>query len=185
MPFLRLTLFALACAGLYGCLILEGPRIDEAIRAAERERCQAYVDKGIAVTEPQETTIPADEGTPRRFAPVFWGLAYEREGHPQLEQARTSIEGVLVITDRSMIFVPPPGTAGVRIPYEIVVDAGLSPVNPQSLIVRTLCRRFDVFTFWQKHLDKFDPQAAAAVATQLEARLAALQSTADRVFKPR
>ena len=180
MPFLRFVPIAFVCAGLSGCLILDAPRIDQAIRAAEWERCWAFIDKGIAVTEPQETAIPTDEGTVQKFAPVFWGLAFEREGRPQLEQSRTPIEGTLVITDRSILFVPPPGTAGVRIPYEIVVSASLSPVNPHSLIVRTLCRRFDVFAFWQKQPDKFDSEAAAVAVAQLKAHVATIPATAHK-----
>lgn len=164
---------------------MEGPAIDRAIRAAETKRCWEFRDKGIAVTEALETTVPTDEGEVQWFEPVFWEPAFEREGHPQLEILGTPIEGTLVITDRSILLAPPPGIAGVRIPYEIVVSAGLSPVNPHSLIVRTLCRRFDVFAFWQKQTDKFDPEAAAVAATQLKARMAAFQATADRVVNPR
>ncbi len=51
---------------------------------------------------------------------------------------RTSIEGSLNITDRSVSFVPPPWTTSVRIPYELVQDVEVSRSvvagGPRSMI---------------------------------------------------
>ena len=187
MPFLRSVLFALVCAGVSGCQIMVAADIDQMMWAAETNRCREFAAKGIAAVESIDIPIPANEREAQRFeAVLWWGPAFERAGSPhQLEQSGTPAKGTLVVTDKSLYLVPPPGTAGVLIPYEVVKAVDLSPINPHSLIVRTLCHRFDIFAFWQRQADKFDPEAAAVAATQLKARVAAYQATADRVVKPR
>src|SRR5207249_1161150 len=87
-----------------------------------KDRCMVFTAQGFAVTESMERATPTEEGELRTYELAFWRPEFTREGYPQVEQSRTPIEGILIITERSVSFVPPLGTTSVRIPYELVQD---------------------------------------------------------------
>ena len=194
---LRLGLIAFLCAGLTGCAILPAVGLNLAAQGvlaltlgpvftmgerAERERCDDLASKDIAVTEPVEIAIPTDEGEVQMFERVFWRPEFEGEGYPQKERSKdsTATEGKFVITERSILLVTPPGTAGVRIPIEIVSKVDLNPVHPYSMAVKSCGGRFDIFGFWQGQANRLDPEAAAVAAAKIKARVAAIHSTAHK-----
>ena len=198
---LRLCVLAFLCAGLAGCAIWPavglnlaaqgaqglvaltlGPLADMQERA-EKDRCRVYTGKGIAVSESMETAMPTDEGEVRTFERASWRSEFEREGYPQVERSRTPTEGTLAISERSVLFVQPPGATSTRIPYELVQDVEVQKNSvtgePRSMIVKSCFGRFDIVTFWQRQPGRSDPEATTAAATQLKARTAAFRGTSD------
>jgi hypothetical protein len=197
---LHSSLVAFLCGGLAGCAILPAIGLNLAAQGAaglavaglgplvameegaEKDRCLASANKGISITESLEIAIPAGEGEVRSFEPAFWRTEFAREGYPQVERSRTPTEGTLAITERSVLFVPPPGTASVRIPFELVQDvearAGASASGPRSVIVRSCSGRFDIVTFLQRQSDNPDPATATVAAAQLKSRVAAFHAAA-------
>jgi hypothetical protein len=167
----------------------------------ESTRCAEYAARGIKVTEPQEARIPADEGEVHTFAPAFWRIDSERKGEAfpprtpheagsgDAAQPPPPVEGTLAVTDRSVLLIPLPGTAGVRIPYEVVrnipderereIEVHTSSVTgePRSMIVRSCDGRSDVFTIWERQRKRLDPEAIAAAAATIKARVAAFRAT--------
>jgi len=189
---------AFACAGVTGCAILPAVGLNLAAQGAvamaiapiaalqehtEKDRCLAPAGKGVAITESFESAIPTAEGDVRTFEPAYWRPEFEGEGYPRVERARTPVAGKLAITDRSLLLLPPPGTTSVRIPYELVIDVDVhrSSVTgaPRSMIVKSCFGRFDIFTFLQREPNTPDPEATAAAADQLKARVAAFHASAD------
>jgi hypothetical protein len=154
----------------------------------EKERCVEFVGKGIEVTEALDASIPTNEGEVQTFQRVFWQSEFEGEGYPQRERREpVTTEGTLAISEHSVLLVPPPGTAGVRIPYEVVASVELSlasvelsHVKPHSMTVKSCNGRFDIFKFWQSHENELDPEAAAVAAAQLRSRVAAFQATMQK-----
>jgi hypothetical protein len=73
--------------------------------------------------------------------------------------------------------VPPPGTAGVRIPYELVLTVELNPIFPYFMTVTSCTGRFETFYFWRREPNAVDPEAAAVAVAQLKARVAAFRAT--------
>jgi len=54
-----------------------------------KERCVAYSDKGVSVTESLESAIPSDEGSVTIVDPRKPGAPeFAREGYPQVERSR-------------------------------------------------------------------------------------------------
>jgi hypothetical protein len=141
---------------------------------AEREHCSEFTGKGIEVTEPPEIVIPTDEGELQIFEAATWRLELDSERDPSRRLPVVG-EGTLVITERSVFFVPPPNTAGVRIPYAVVLTAGLDPVITHAITITSCTGRFDVFV-WQKQMSKHDPEAAAVAGALLKARVVAFQA---------
>ena len=116
----------LAAQGAQGLVALSlGPLSDMQERSA-KDRCRVATAKGFSVTETLERATPTGEGKISIYELVLWRPEFAIEGYPQVEQSRTSIEGSLNITERSVSFVPPPGTTSVRIPYELVQDVEVS-----------------------------------------------------------
>jgi hypothetical protein len=146
-----------------------------------KDRCLVFTAKGFSVTESLERATPTDEGEMRMFELAFWRPEFALDGYPQVEQSRTPTEGTLTITDRSVSFVPPPGTTSVRIPYQLVQDVEVRrnavTGEPRSMIVKSCFGRFDIVTFRQA--DDPDPGATTEAAVQLKARVAAFRNTAD------
>ena len=197
---LRLVLVLLLCTGLAGCalgvfgiplLIIYGGGTATGLAVggsiavyqdAEISRCLDLNRDGIAVTEPVEIAIPTGEGVVQIFEWVTWQPEFEVRGYAKRERATDSsaAEGKFAVTERSVLLVPPPGTAGVRIPYEVVDGVELSPVNPHSMTVKSCWNRFDSFDFRQRPANGFDPEAAAAAAARIKARVAALHATAGK-----
>ncbi len=170
----------LAAQGAQGLVALSlGPLSDMQERSA-KDRCQLATAKGFSVAETLERATPTDEGKISIYELVLWRPEFAIEGYPQVEQSRTPIEGSLNITDRSVSFVPPPGTTSVRIPYELVQDVDVSPSvvtgGNRSVIVKSCFGRFDIVNFQQ--IEDLDPGVAAEAAGQLKARVAAFRTAA-------
>lgn len=192
---LRLGLVGFLCGSLTGCAIGIAVGVNLAAQGLlalglapifhlaqlEKERCVAFIGKGIEVTEALDASIPTNEGEVQTFQRVIWQSEFEGEGYPQRERREpVTTEGTLAISEQSVILVPPSGTAGVRIPYEVVASVELSHVNPHSMTVKSCNGRFDIFKFWQSHENKLDPEAAAVAAAQLKSRVAAFQATMQK-----
>ena len=171
----------LAAQGATGLVALSlGPLADMQERSAT-DRCVMFNAKGFSVTESLERREPTAEGDPRTFEPAFWRPEFTLEGYPQVEKSRTPAEGMLVITERSVSFVPPLGAISVRIPYELVQDVELrrSAVTdePRSMIVKSCFGRFDIVTFPQSRNP--DPEPTTEAAVYLKARVAAFRTAAE------
>ena len=143
----------------------------------EKERCLEFIGRGIEVTEALDTSIPTNEGEVQTFEATIWRLWDEGERSSQRD---AKAEGTLAITERSILFVPPPGTAGVRIPYELVLTVELSPINPYSMTVRSCTGRFETFYFWRREPNTIDPESAAAAIAQLTTRVAAFRASTHK-----
>ena len=197
----RPILLACACVGVTGCAILPaaglslaaqgaqgvvalalGPLVNMQERA-EKDRCVAYTNKGISVTESLEAAIPIDEGAVSIFELASWRPEFSRDGYPQVERFRTPTDGTLAISERAALLLPPPGTTSIRIPYELVqnVEVRRDDVTgkPRDMIVNSCFGRFDIVTFPPQQPDIPDPETAMAAAAQLKSRMAAFHTAAD------
>ena len=203
---LLVTLVALVCASLSACAALTlysvaviyggaaavgvaggGLLIASAATMPEqiqKERCARFAAEGISVTDSEEIAVPTDEGEVQVFETVLWRSAFEGEGYPRLVPKRTPTEGVLAVTDRSVLLVPPSGSEGVRIPYEMVLNVEVQKSPVTSLIVRSCYGRFDILTLWQKEQRIVDTAATAAAAATIKARLAGFQPSIDKETEP-
>ena len=178
LPMAGLTLAAQGAQGLVAVSL--GPMLDMQERSAT-DRCAVSTAQGFTVSESLERAAPASEGEPRTFEPAFWRPEFTRDGYPQVEQFRTPTEGALVITERSVSFVPPLGSISVRIPYQLVQDvevrADAVSGEPRAMIVKSCQGRFDIVTFPQA--SKPDPIRTAEAAVALKARVAAFRTAAE------
>jgi hypothetical protein len=205
---LRLVFVASLCVGLTGCAdaLLVGARIVGAelgqllYKATSRptswvqstqpasveiSHCSELTAKGIGLTEPLELAIPTNEGEVQTFEATIWRLELEGERHPPRElQTPVGAEGTLAVTERSVLLVSQPDTAGVRIPYDVVLMVALNPVNPYSMTVKSCTGRFDIFDFRQRHTNEHDPEAAAMAVAQINARVAVIQAATDKGGEP-
>jgi hypothetical protein len=118
------------------------------------------------------------------FETVSWRSAFEGEGYPRLGPKRTPTKGVLAVTERSVLLVPPLGSEGVRIPYEMVLSINVQESPVTSLIVSSCYGRFDILTLWQKETRILDTVATAAAAATIKARLARFQPSIDKETEP-
>ena len=180
LPMAGLNLAAQGATGLAALTLGPAAAMQE---RSNPDRCAVHAGKGISITESFETVIPTNEGEVGRFEPAYWQLELAREGYPQIERSRTPIEGTLAISDRAVLFVPPPGATSVRIPYELVqgveVDKMAVTGEPRSMIVKSCFGRFDIVTFRRGQTGSPDSAAIAAAAAQLTARVAAFRETAE------
>jgi hypothetical protein len=190
---------ALAVVGLIGCalgpfaapfyiiygggagasLLVGVPTVLHEQRA--RERCLELVSKGLGVTESSGLTTPSNEGDVRTFE-AAWRPAFADEGYPGTEPRREAIDGKLVLTERSVLLIPPAPVAGTRIPYEGVESIALriSPATgmPHTIVIKSLCGRFDIFTFVRREgIHGLDPPTTSDVAAQLKNRVASFQGS--------
>jgi hypothetical protein len=172
---LRLGLIASACVGLSGCLPLPSPFEYEARQQlAENRRCSENAAMGIAVSEPMNAAVPADEGKVEKYEPVFWMPAFTGEGYPQREPKREPTEGTLALTEKSIVFLPRADIAGVHVPYAAVLGVEPSSFKSTSVvIIESICGRFDLVTFWQLQSNAADREAANAAIATIKARVAA------------
>jgi hypothetical protein len=196
---LRLVFVASLCVALTGCAgalffagaaigqllhkatVGQGPAVQSPQNASvEMGLCSEFIGRGIEVTAPVEIAIPTNEGKIQAFEATTWQFEFSGERYAQPEVRSPIAGGTLVITEQSVLLVPPPGAAGVRIPYQVVQSVELNPVVPNSMIVNSCTGRHDVFTFWQRQTNKDDPEAAAAAVAQLKARVAAAHATAEK-----
>jgi len=167
----------LAAPAAQGAVALSlGPLADMHERATT-DPCEMSTRRGVSVTESLERATPTDEGKIRSFDRAFWRPEFAHEGYPQIERSRTLAEGSLAVSDRSVTFVPPPGTTSVRIPFELVQDVEVrsdaGTGQPGSMIVKSCFGRFDVVAF--RRAGKPDSAATAEAAAELKARVAAFQ----------
>jgi len=196
----RLYLLAHFCGAISGCMMLPAIALNLAAQGAgglavaslgpmvamqegsQKDRCGLLKAKGLSVTESLETSAPANEGEIGTFEPAYWRPEFALEGYPEVEQSRTPTEGTLSITERSVFFVPPPGAASVRIPYELVqgvdVPKNADTGEPRSMIVKSCFGRFDIVTFRQQWSNNIDPVVTAAAADQLKTRVTKFQTAA-------
>jgi len=198
---LRSGLVALLCStGMAGCAILPAVGLNLAAQGAQglvaltlgpmvamqeraqTDRCAVSKGRGISVGESLESAVPTDEGEVETFEPAYWRPEFASEGYPQAERSRTPTEGTLAISERSILLVPPLGATRVRIPYELVQDVEVRRAavtgEPRSMIVKSCFGRFDIVTFGQRQANEPDPDATAAAAAQLKARLASFIAAA-------
>jgi hypothetical protein len=178
LPAIGLNLAAQGAAGLVGMSLGSMDAVQE---QSEKDRCVKFVAKGGAITESLETLVPANEGAAREFAPTYWQTEFARDGYPQVERARTPLEGKLAITERSVFFVPPPGATSIRIPYELVQDVEVRASSdagaPRSMIVKSCFGRFDIVSFARRPPEE---QTATVAASELKARMTAAHAAADK-----
>ena len=197
----RLGLLACLCAGVTGCAILPAAGLNLAAQGAqglvalalgplaamqersEKDRCLFYANKGISVTESLESAIPRDEGAVAIFESASWRPEFSLEGYPQVERSRTPTRGALAISERSALFLPPPGMTSVRIPYELVQNVEVRQSEgagaARYMIVNSCFGRFDIVTFSRRQPDNPGPEATMAAAAQLKSRVATFQVAAD------
>ena len=169
LPALGLNLAAQGAIGLVGMGL---GSMDAAREQSETDRCVKHAGRGSAINESLETVAPGNEGKVVTFAPAYWRTEFAKDGYPQVERARTPLEGKLTISDKSFFFVPPAGATSVRIPYELMQDVevpGSATGEPRAMIVKSCVGRFDIVTF----PPPAGGQTAAAAATELKARMTA------------
>ena len=198
---MRLGLLACLCAGVTGCAILPAVGLNLAAQGAqglvalalvplanmqersEKDRCLLYTGKGISVTESLESAIQRDEGEVAVFESASWRPEFSLEGYPQVERSRTPTRGTLAISERSALFLPPPGTASIRIPYELVQDVEVrgsdATDEPRFMIVHSCFGRFDIVTFVRRPTNDSNPEVTTAAAAQLKFRVAAFRVAAE------
>jgi hypothetical protein len=198
---LRAGLAALLGIGATGCAILPAVGLNLAAQGAaglvalglgplsameERsnpDRCSVFAGKGISVTESLESTIPTDEGEVRTFEPAYWRPEFAIDGYPRVERSKASTEGKLAITERSVLFVPPPGAIRVRVPFQLVQEVEERPGSvageARSMIVKSCSGRFDIVTFGHGSPEDPGDGSPTAVVAQLKARVAAFRAAAD------
>jgi hypothetical protein len=197
----RQGLLACLCVGAAGCAILPAVGLNLAAHGAqglvaltlgplvtmqersEEDRCLAHANKGISVTESLESTIPGNEGEVTIFESASWRPEFAREGYPQIERSRAPTDGTLALSERSALFLPPPGATSVRIPYELVQKVSVrgsdATGEPPFMIVNSCFGRFDIVKFLQRQPGDLDLEATAVAAARLESRVAAFRIAAD------
>jgi len=194
---LRFALLPLLCLALAGCALGTAAGIGLAAQSAsalalvpladaqeraQKDRCAYQTSHGVSVTESFEAMVPRGETGATIYEPVWWRPEFAREGYPQVERGRTPVEGTLVVADRWILFVPPPGAISIRVPYELVeevsVKADAAGTAPRTLVVKSCYGRYDLVTFRRLQPTSLDPDASAAAAT-LDARIATFRANAD------
>jgi hypothetical protein len=194
---LRFALLPLLCLALAGCalgaaaglgLAAQGAGalalvpLADAQERAQKDRCAYQTSRGVSVAESFEAVVPRGEPGVAIYEPVWWRPEFAREGYPQVVRGRTAVEGTLVVTERWVLFAPPPGAVSVRVPYEIVESVSVEPDAPggapRTLVVKSCYGRYDLVTFRRLPPASPDPDASAAAAT-LDARIAAFRASTN------
>ncbi len=197
------ALAALCCgATLTGCMLLPalymnlatqgatalaavalGP-LDAAAEQKEKGRCQWFAARGSTIAESLETTIPGTEGNVTAFEPAAWRTEFTRDGFPQVESARTPVQGTFSITSKSVYFVPWAGATTVRIPYELVDDVEVIPDagggTPRAILVKSCSGRFDIVTFLKRPFTPAESTPATMAAVLLKERLTVAHAAAGK-----
>lgn len=178
----RLSLIAALCAHLAGCAFPH-----QIVRESQKleEMCRDLARMNIVASEVRDLRIPADEGQVSVFEPARWHVESALTGPTHLAGApsivlggnnvATSIAGTLVITERSVLFLPSEGTTGVRIPFPPVFGT-YQRFNlmgePRALVIETCNKRLDAFAIWRKDgSQRPDPDANAQAFKQLDVRV--------------
>jgi hypothetical protein len=157
-------LSAASCAGNSSC--------EQAAR-----QCASQTDKKIEVTEAADIDIPADEGKIAAFTPAYWQPQFETEIPAKGAPAVEATAGTFAVTDKSIVFVPAPGTPGVHLPLVGVLNIELQQNSatgaPRQLTVESCFGRLDRFTFGQtQNARQLDSKATADAAAEIKARIA-------------
>jgi hypothetical protein len=177
---LPLAALNLAAQGAQGLVAMTLGPLDAAKERSETDRCLASANKGIAIGESLEMTIPTADGEVEAFESASWRTEFARDGYPKTERSGPSTGATLSIGERSVHFVPDAGAITIRIPYELVLDVEVrksaATHDAGSVIVKSCNGRFDIVAFWQVRPGTPDPAATAAAAAQLNARLAAFRA---------
>jgi len=201
MAFLaRLTFTVLLCAGLTACAALLPavvvPQLVATLGVAgisgvtcatdplcemQAPRCVDPAGKNIEVTQSSDIGIPADEGKVATFLPTYWQPQFVMQGASQAERPLEATAGTFAVTDKSAVFVPPPGMEGVQIPLAGVlnVELQLNPSTgaPRQMTVESCFGRLDRFTFGQRQqMGRLDSEATATAAGEIKARIAAART---------
>ena len=195
---MRLGSTVLLCAGLTACAALLPavmlPQVVATIGVAGLSaacatdsvcetpagRCTDSVGKKIEVTELSDIGIPVDEGKVATFMPTYWQSQFVTQGASKAERPMEATAGTFAVTDKSAVFVPPPGMEGVQIPLAGVlnVDLQMNPSTgaPRQMTVESCFGRLDRFTFGQRQqMGRLDSEATATAAAEIKARVAAFQ----------
>jgi hypothetical protein len=81
------------------------------------------------------------------------------------------------------LFLPPPGTTSVRIPYELVQTVEVHQNDgigkPRYMIVKSCFGRFDIVMFLHHPPSDWDPETTTAAVAELKSRVAAFHTAAD------
>jgi hypothetical protein len=208
---LRLALVASLCVGLTGCaevaFRLAGMALGELLKEATsgdprpltqpaRESCSEFTDKGVAVTALVEAAVPTNEGEVQTFEGTFWRFEFEGDRTPKLGQLGVGSErwgvgiATLAVTERSVLLLPPPNNARVRIPYDVVLTVEIDR-RFAAITVKSCTGRFDIFHVTQEVTNKQtnatwrtgDTETAAAAAALIKARVVAFRATMQKQAK--
>jgi hypothetical protein len=196
----RLTFTVMLCAGLTACAALLPavilPQVVATVGVAglsavtcatdplcemQAPRCVDPAGKNIEVTESSDIGIPADEGKVATFLPTYWQPQFVMQGASQAERPLEATAGTFAVTDKSAVFVPPPGMDGVQIPLAGVlnVELQLNPSTgaPRQMTVESCFGRLDRFTFGQRQqMGRLDSEATATAAAEIKTRIAAART---------
>ena len=194
---------AVLCAGLMGCAAgllpaLLAPQVATTVGVAglsaascagdssscepRARQCSSPTDRKLAVTEAVDVDIPANEGKVAAFTPAYWQPQFAQNASLAAVSAEANA-GTFAITDKSIVFVPPPGVDGVHLPLVGVVNVELQQSSAtgaaRQLTVESCFGRLDRFTFGQpQNARQLDSKATADAAAEIKARIATVRPTA-------
>jgi len=148
----------------------------------QARQCASQNDKAVAITETADVEVPANEGRVAAFTPAYWEPQFESQVAPRGAAAVEASAGTLAVTDKSIVFVPAPGVAGVRLPLVGVLNVDLQSSAtgaPRQLTVESCFGRLDRFSFGQaQNARQLDSRATTDAAAEIKARIAAARPTA-------
>jgi len=144
----------------------------------QARQCSSQTDKKIEVTETADIEIPASEGKVTTFTPAYWQPQFESQVAPKGAPAAVATAGTFAVTDKSIVFAPPPGIAGVHLPLVAVLNVELQQDSttgaPRQVTVESCFGRLDRFMFGRtQNAQQLDPRATADAAAEIKARIAA------------
>ena len=143
----------------------------------EARQCASQTDKKLAVSEAVDIAIPANEGKVAAFTPAYWQPQFETQIPARAAATVEVTAGTFAVTDKSIVFVPPPGIEGVQLPLMGVLTVELQQSAttgaPRQLTVESCFGRLDRFTFGQsQNARQLDSKATADAAAEIKARIA-------------
>ena len=147
--------------------------------------CSSRTDKKIQVTESHEIDVPSNEGKVAAFTPAYWQSQFASDVTPRGATAAEVTAGTFAVTDKSILYVPAPGTEGLRLPLAGVVNVDVQQNSttgaPRQLTVESCFGRLDRFVFGQSEQPKrLDSKATANAAAEVKARLDAARTPASK-----
>lgn len=157
-------LTATSCAGNSSC-------------EPEARQCTSPTDKRIEVVEARDVDIARNEGEVAGFTPAYWQPQFASGGVARTATVVAATAGTFAVSDKSIVFAPPRGTEGVRIPLASVLNVELQRSSttgaPHQVTVESCFGRLDRFTFGQsRQPDRLDSKATADAAAEIRARMA-------------